>query len=79
MTYRGHVQNGVIVLNDPITLPDGTEVRVSPLPKRRSGKAAKGTRSLGERLLKHAGKIKGLPADLAINHDHYLYGTPKKS
>lgn len=26
-----------------------------------------------------AGTAKGLPADMAANHDHYLYGTPKKS
>jgi hypothetical protein len=25
-----------------------------------------------------AGKAEGLPPDLAENHDHYLYGTPKK-
>jgi hypothetical protein len=29
-------------------------------------------------LLKHAGKAEGLPEDLADQHDHYLYGTPKR-
>ncbi len=32
---------------------------------------------LGEMLLKYAGVIDDLPADIAKNHDHYLYGTPK--
>ena len=34
--------------------------------------------TLGQKLLKHAGKAVGLPHDLAENHDHYLYGTPNK-
>jgi hypothetical protein len=33
---------------------------------------------LGEKLMQYAGKAKGLPSDLARNHDHYLHGTPKK-
>lgn len=35
-------------------------------------------RSLLERLAKVKGKAPGLPADASINHDHYLYGAPKK-
>ena len=34
--------------------------------------------TLGQRLMKFAGTAKGLPTDLARNHDHYLYGMPKK-
>jgi len=34
--------------------------------------------TLGEELMKFAGKAKGLPRDLARNHDHYLNGTPKQ-
>jgi len=34
--------------------------------------------SWGEALLAVAGTAEGLPKDLAHNHDHYLYGTPKK-
>jgi hypothetical protein len=28
MTYRGHIKNGVAVLDQPIQLPDGTPVHV---------------------------------------------------
>jgi hypothetical protein len=28
MTYRGHIRNGVAVLDEPAQLPDGTAVRV---------------------------------------------------
>jgi ABC-type glutathione transport system ATPase component len=33
---------------------------------------------LAEALGPHFGSIKGLPRDAAENHDHYLYGTPKR-
>ena len=32
MTYSGHIKNGVAVINDPVTLPDGTLVRVEVEP-----------------------------------------------
>jgi hypothetical protein len=34
MTLRGHVKNGVIILDDAVQLPDGMEVRVEALPTR---------------------------------------------
>jgi hypothetical protein len=35
-------------------------------------------RDLSQILLELAGKAKGLPADMAEQHDHYLHGTPKR-
>jgi hypothetical protein len=32
----------------------------------------------GRHLAKLAGTVEGLPADYALNHDHYLHGTPKR-
>jgi hypothetical protein len=32
----------------------------------------------GAALSEIAGSAEDLPADLSINHDHYLYGTPKQ-
>ena len=29
-------------------------------------------------LARYAGTFDGLPEDMAMNHDHYLYGTPKR-
>lgn len=70
MTYRGHVENGVVVFDEPVALPDGAQVNVQldPDPKRRT---------LSERLRGVIGTAKGLPPDLAENHDHYLHGRPK--
>jgi hypothetical protein len=31
MTYRGHVQDGVIVVDEPIDLPEGTAVEFHPI------------------------------------------------
>lgn len=31
MAYRGHVKNGTVVFDEPVSLPEGTEVRVEPV------------------------------------------------
>ncbi len=80
MTYHGHVEKGVVVLDDLVTLPEGLAVIVEPFPvgKQESARDEHGE-TLGQRLLKHAGKAIGLPHDMAENHDHYLYGSPKRA
>jgi len=79
MVYRGHVEKGVVVLDDSITLPEGLEVKVE-LPNDGAAEPSldENGETLGQKLLKHAGKAVGLPPDLAVNHDYYLYGTAKK-
>ncbi len=72
MTYRGHVKNGVIVFDQPVSLPEGAAVEVQPVP------AEDEIPSLYERMKDIIGIADGLPADSSINHDHYLYGAPKK-
>ena len=42
---------------------------------RKQGQAGK---TLSEALLEFAGVAKGLPADVAGSHDHYLHGVPKR-
>jgi len=72
MTYRGHVKNGQITLDEPVTLPDGTEVRVEV--NEETSTQAKSDGDLKALLLRHAGKGRDLPADLAANHDRYVHG-----
>lgn len=77
--HYGRVINGEIVLNDPNALPDGTRVTVRLLKgKRRPTKGKGQSSSLLERLKPVIGVARGLPKDLAKNHDHYLHGLPKK-
>jgi hypothetical protein len=78
MTYRGHVRNGIVVLDQPVTLPEGLEVQVEVPLEKASPLLDESGQTLGQKLLKYAGKAVGLPLDAARNHDHYLYGTPKQ-
>ncbi len=82
MTARGKIKNGKVILEDPNALPDGTEVEVRPAKKRKpAAKARKPKarpRTLADRLANVVGKATGLPPDASVNHDHYLYGTPKQ-
>ncbi len=75
MDILGRVKDGVVILDDSNTLRDGTVVRVEPVE---TDEAHEEGASLSEKLLRLAGTVKGLPTDLARNHDHYLHGLPKK-
>jgi hypothetical protein len=79
MTVRGHVKNGVVVLEPGTALPEGAEVRLEiTASQERQVELDENGRTLGQKLLRYAGKAVGLPPDAARNHDHYLYGTPKR-
>jgi hypothetical protein len=72
MTLRGVLHNGVIVLDQPAPLPEGTRVEITLTP------LAEKKPTLSERLLRHAGAVPDLPGDMAEQHDHYIHGTPKQ-
>lgn len=75
---RGRVQNGVVVLEAPGVLCEGTEVAVKPLARNgKKGDAAKKP-TVSRALARLAGKAKGLPPDASQNVDHYLYGHAKR-
>jgi hypothetical protein len=76
MVYRGIVKKGVIVVEDGGGLPEGTEVRIEPIVREKSP-AVEGP-TLAEQFRNVIGTVPELPSDMAENHDHYLYGTPKK-
>jgi hypothetical protein len=79
MVYRGHVEKGVVVLDEPVVLPEGLPVNVELMqPAQQESTSDTSNETLGQKMLRHAGKAVGLPNDLAENHDHYLYGTPKR-
>ena len=79
MVYRGHIRDGRIELDEQVRLPEGAPVEVSLAEQQ----AASGNDELGptlyERLKPVIGSAKGLPPDLARNHDHYLHGGPKRT
>jgi len=70
MSYKGIVQNGQITLPPDAVLPEGATVMVdveqeAPI----AGFAAE--------LLKLA-RPRDWPTDMALNHDHYIHGMPKR-
>lgn len=75
-----------MVLDDVADLPDGLEVKVEPV-EIKAGPVSDGKDepildaeglTLGQKLMKHAGKAVGLPSDLAANHDCW-HRRPKTS
>jgi hypothetical protein len=71
----GTVVNGVVVWDGPPPA-DGTKVRVAASAASPPAGDEDEPTLIG--LLAIAGKATGLPADYAAQHDHYLYGTPKR-
>lgn len=76
MTYRGHVQNGTVVFDDVVILPEGAVVQVDVLGDEKED--TEETSSLYERLRSVIGSAHGLPPDASRNVDHYLYGQDKQ-
>lgn len=76
MTYSGHIENGSVILDEPVTLPEGARVEVR-LTQPDSPKSPT-QETLADKLLRHAGTAVDLPEDAAEQHDHYLYATPKR-
>ncbi|HOC70250.1 MAG TPA: hypothetical protein PLL36_03525 [Candidatus Hydrogenedentes bacterium] len=74
MVYKGHVENGMVILDEPADMQEGTPVLIEVADKR----AHVLRRSLAERMRNVIGKAQDLPEDAAEHHDDYLYGTRKK-
>ena len=75
---RGRVHNGVVVLEDPNALCDGTEVAVMRLSRPDKKAHVPKRPTVSRALAGLAGKAEDLPPDAARNLDHYLYGHAKR-
>ena len=71
MTYQGHIQNGVAVFDEPVSLPEGLKVSIVPVfeEARNTGER----KTLAERFKNVIGVVDDLPEDMAENHDHHLH------
>ncbi len=80
MVYRGHVQEGKVVFDENVDLPEGAEVEVI---LRDDNASASEHRPIEEVIAEIASRIPEsewakLPPDLNDQLDHYVYGTPKQ-
>lgn len=79
MTYQGHVENGTVVLDIPVVLPEGAKVEVAV---REDVESPRDTKPLWMRIVEIGASVpredwREMPTDASINLDHYLYGAPK--
>lgn len=74
-------ENGVLRLQEPLPLPEGAEVEVTVTASEDTGEHLQKTNGQAwdalTQLLAECSIDTGI-SDLAQQHDHYLYGVPKK-
>jgi hypothetical protein len=70
-TFTAHFDGRVIIPDQPVSLPVGQTLQLRvEMPAEQSGQFAE--------LAKFAADLPDSPGDLSTQHDHYLYGTPKR-
>lgn len=75
ITIRCHFDGKTLVPDEPVELPEGEELVAHV--ERRATRASTSESSI-DWLFAHSINDPAVPEDLAYQHDHYLYGTPKK-
>jgi hypothetical protein len=79
MILVGKVCNGTVILPPGADLPEGSRVEVRPLAAQEDQTALAGAvADLTDELVRLSAQTRGLPTDLAAQHDHYLHGQPKR-
>lgn len=76
MVAKGRFDGKSIVLDEPLDLPVDSRVVVEVAEE--TPPQAQPKQSLLEWMEANAVDAPELPTDLGYQHDHYLYGTPKK-
>jgi len=82
MTAYGQIRDGKVELDSDSALPEGVRVRIvvlNAVPQREAPR-----RSIAAMFGDLTADVPSeewdnFPSDGALNHDHYLYGTPKRS
>jgi len=68
--FSAHFDGRVIVPDEPVSLPIGQKLQLRVDVPSQSGQFAE--------LAGFAAELPDSPGDLSEQHDHYLYGTPKR-
>jgi hypothetical protein len=79
-TVKAKFDGRVFVPEEPVDLPVGYELEIAIESQSSENGAKKGKTALQElvEILKSYPPNPELPTDLAAQHDHYLYGSPKR-
>ena len=77
MAYRGRVENGTIVLDEAVELPEGISVEVELVKPEEELESNSQGPTLYDHFKSIIGTAEGLPPDASRNKYHYLYGAPK--
>jgi len=79
LTFTAHSDGKVIVPDEPVDLPAGKRFRVEIELDAPDETTPSDGADWYEKALDIAERMpRNLPTDLAEQHDHYLYGTPKR-
>jgi hypothetical protein len=76
--FSAHFDGQYICPDEPVSLPENVPLRITVDQSSPPPSDATGPIDLFDRLEAEAGLIEG-PPDWSAEHDHYLYGAPKKS
>lgn len=75
-----HYDGRCIVPDEPLHLPVGSRITVNiEHPSRKQGPTKRRPQLISEWIAEQAPQESGLPTDFSSEHDHYLYGTPKRN
>ena len=76
ISIQAHFDGKLIVPHDPVDLPrdQALIVRTEPVPE----SVPAGEESCLDWLAEHSVDSTAVPTDLSFQHDHYLYGSPKR-
>lgn len=77
VAIKGHFDGKVFVPDEPVDLPRGQAVVMHVQRAPASPPESQKGQSLLEAIGPHIGSVT-MPADWSVEHDHYLYGTPKR-
>jgi hypothetical protein len=70
MTYTGHVQNGVVVVDDSIALPEGAAVRIEVIAAESNSISGGGHRNW-KGIFRDSGPVPSLEEIRAIRRQHW--------
>jgi hypothetical protein len=76
--FSAHFDGKHLLPDEPVSLPENVPLRVTVDAGSKPPIANTGPFDVFDRLEAEVGLVDG-PSDWAAEHDHYLFGTPKRS